>query len=480
MAKPSPFALIVVAVGGAVVGFLVAQSLPSDTFASDPLSASETAEQSATPSALAELESITLGERVSGEITSSDMLNGNDGSHYDRYAISLEEGDLVEFSLRGALNGVVALYDNQLQLLSNAPTARHRIEENGDYMVAVSGADGRSYGPYTLNSRVMELSDDNALTVDAPLDSWLDGSSSEFTLTIEDAGMYQVEMRSDEFDAYLVLEGPNGYRREDDDSAGNLDARISDFLAPGDYTLTASAPYGESAGLFTLSAEPRELPGDGELRNDGTIAPSDSLSGWLSGQELTYQVEVEEAGMYQIDMASDDIDAYLVLEGPNGYYREDDDSGGNLDARIADFFEPGAYQLTARSAYGDDSGLFTITMEPRDLPEDVELRNDGAITPDEALNGWFSSEPLAYQLELDESSLVTLDLRSNDFDAYLALEGKGVAYSDDDGGAGTDARLQQQLLPGTYTVIARGFSGMDSGLFELEVSAEPTQMQPSL
>ena len=72
------------------------------------------------------------------------MLNGNDGSRYDRYAISLEEGDLVEFSLRGALNGVVALYDDQLQLLSNAPTARHRIEESGDYMVVVSGADGSS------------------------------------------------------------------------------------------------------------------------------------------------------------------------------------------------------------------------------------------------------------------------------------------------------------------------------------------------
>ena len=43
MAKSSPFALIVVAAGGAVVGFLVAQSLPSETFASDPVSASETA-----------------------------------------------------------------------------------------------------------------------------------------------------------------------------------------------------------------------------------------------------------------------------------------------------------------------------------------------------------------------------------------------------------------------------------------------------
>ncbi|PRY65248.1 hypothetical protein B0H98_103191 [Vreelandella songnenensis] len=478
MAKSSPFALILVAVGGAVVGFLTAQALP----ATDASAASntETTGPDGASGALAGLDGVTLGERMQGEITASDMLNGNDGSRYDRYVISLEEGDLVEFSLRGALNGVVALYDDQLQLLNSASMVRHRIEEGGDYMVVVSGGDASSYGPYTLNSRVIELSDDNVLTLDAPLDSWLAGSPSEFTLTIEEAGMYQLEMRSDEFDAYLELDGPNGYHREDDDSAGDLDARISDFLAPGEYTLTARAPYGEGEGLFTLTAEPRELPGDGELRNDGAIVPDDSLNGWYSGQDLTYQIEVEEAGLYQIDMTSSDVDAYLVLEGPNGYYREDDDSGGDLDARIADFLEPGTYELTARTAYGTDSGLFTITMAPHALPDDVTLRNDGAITPDETLNGWFNGEPLIYELELEESSLVTLDMRSSDFDAYLELEGEGVAYSDDDGGNGTDARLQEQLLPGTYRVMARGFSTMGSGLFELEVSAEPTQMQPSM
>lgn len=479
MAKSSPFALVLVAVGGAVVGFLAAQTISADSSSSSSPD-TQTAEQATTADALVGLDSVTLGERMRGEITASDLLNGNDGSRYDRYMITLEEGDLVEFSLRGALNGVVALYDDQLQLLSNAPIARHRIEQAGDYMVVVSGADGSSYGPYTLNSRLVELSDSNVLTLDAPLDSWLDNTSSEFTLSIEEAGMYQLEMRSDEFDAYLELDGPNGYHREDDDSAGNLDARISDFLAPGDYTVTARTPYDEGGGLFTLSLEPRELPGDGELRNDGTIAPNDSLNGWYSGQDLTYQVEVEEAGMYQIDMQSSDVDAYLVLEGPNGYYREDDDSGGNLDARIADFLEPGTYQLTARTAYGSDSGLFTIIMAPHDLPEGVELRNEGALTPGETINGWFSGEPLVYELELNESSLVTLDMRSSDFDAYLELEGEGVAYSDDDGGTGTDARLQEQLLPGSYRVIARGFSAQGSGLFELEVGTEPTQMQPSM
>ena len=230
----------------------------------------------------------------------------------------------------------------------------------------VISSDAR-YGPFNVNSRTIELSDADTMTVGTPIDSWLDTTEREITLTIEEAA-YQIEMRADEFE-------------------------------------------------------------------------------------------------------------YLELEGPNDYYREDDDSAGELNARIADFLAPGTYQLTARTAYGTDSGLFTLAIEPRDLPNDVELRNEGALTPDETLNGWYSGEALTYQLTIEESSLVTLSMSSNDFDTYLELYGEGVS-TDDDSGGGTNARLEQALLPGTYTVSARGFSASGSGMFELAVSAEPTEMQP--
>lgn len=469
MAKSSPFSLIIVAVGGAAVGFLAAH-----TFSSSQVEAEEPQ-----PEARITLENLTLGERSNGEITSASELNGKDGSRFLRYAISLEEGALVEFSLRGALQGVVALYDDQLTLLGSAPTLRQHIKEDGEYVVVVSGVDEHSYGPFSVNSRAIELSDSNTLTIESPIDSWLEGASREFTLTIEEAGMYQIEMLADDFDAYLVLEGPNGYSREDDDSAGGLNARIADFLAPGDYQLTARTAYGDGNGLFTLIAEPKALPGDGELRNDGMITPGETFNGWYSGQALHYELEIEDAGMYQIEMSSSDVDAFLELEGPNGYFREDDDSAGNLDARIADFLAPGEYQITARTAFGADSGLFALSVMSRELPSGVELRNEGALTLGDTLNGWYSGVPLIYELTLEESSYVTLAMRSNDFDAYVELYGEGVSYSDDDSGNGTDALLEQALLPGTYTVSARGFSASGSGLFELQVSAEPADMQPT-
>ncbi len=482
MAKTSSITLILVAVGGIAVGFLAAQAAPGlAATAAEPAADSATmAEQGQLPNALADLHlsGLTLGEATRGEITSAGELNGNDGSRYLRYIISLEEGTLVEVSLSGALQGLVALYDDQLQFLDSAEVVRYRVEEGGDYMVVVSGADARSYGPFTVNSRTVELSDTDTLAVGAPVDGWLGDSARELTLTIEEAGMYQIEMRSDEFDAYLELAGAGGYYREDDDSAGNLDARISDFLAPGEYTVTARSAFGNGSGLFTLTAEPRELPGNGELRNDGSVSPNETLSGWFSGQDLRYQLDVEEAGMYQIDMNSSDIDAYLVLEGSNGYFREDDDSGDNLDARIVDFLAPGRYQLTARTAYGNDSGLFTLSVALRDVPEGVELRNEGELAVGESLSGWYSGEPLTYQLMLKESSVVTINMTSTDFDTYIDLYGEGISYSDDDGGQGTNARLERALLPGSYTISARGFSASASGMFELEVSGEPTEMQP--
>ena len=371
MAKSSPLGYLLVAVGGGVIGFLAAQAITLN-IPSELTPDSQNGQDTAESSRLAGLERATLGERLRGEVTSESALNGNDGSRFERYVIALDEDDLVEVSLEGALQGVVALYDDQLQLLDSAEVLRQRIDQSGDYMLVVSGADAQSYGPFTLESRRLELSDTDTLALDTPLDSWLQSDERDYTFTVEEAGMYDIDMRSDEFDTYLVLEGPNGYYREDDDSAGNLNARIADFLAPGEY------------------------------------------------------------------------------------------------------------QVTARSAYGDGEGVFTLALTPRELPSDTQLRNAGELTPGESLNGWYSGESLTYELTLDETSSVTLDMRSSDFDTYLELEGNGVSLSDDDGAGGTDSQITEQLLPGTYTVTARGYSHTASGLFELATRAEPSEGEPQL
>ncbi|MBF8224098.1 hypothetical protein [Halomonas sp. 328] len=420
---------------------------------------------------------IELGERHRGEITSASELNGNDGSRYARHTLSLDADTLVEFELSGALHGSLALFDAETQLIATSDpygpptsTLRRRIDEAGDYLVVVSGVDAHSFGPYDLNSRRIELSASGGdLSLSEPLDGWLQDGPDHHALTIEESGLYRIEMRSDDFDAYLELAGPGNFFREDDDSAGNLDARISDFLEPGDYTVTARSAFGQGSGLYRLSIEPQELPHDGELRNGGEIRVGEAIHGWLPGQRLEYTLVIDEAAMVTIDLMSDDFDAYLELSG-NGVNTYDDDGGDGLDSRIRQRLEAGSYTIVARSFGSGASGLFELAVEAFDIGD---LPSGGELTLNEPLRAWL--EPGArdyYAFEITQAGRYRLDMMSDELDSYLELEGNGIALSNDDGGAGLDSRIQTHLEPGEYRAIARSFNSHGTGTYTLSLVAE--------
>lgn len=68
---------------------------------------------------------------------------------------------------------------------------------------------------------------------------------------------------------------------------------------------------------------------------------------------------------------------------------------------------------------------------------------------------------------------VTIDLLSDDFDAYLYLtrESPPREWQNDDGGTGSNARLIVTLPEdGTYTVIVSSYSDNEAGDFTLQVS----------
>ncbi|GAA0563292.1 hypothetical protein ACFQH5_18470 [Halomonas salifodinae] len=454
--------LTLVVLGGATVGLLAGCTQPADSDA-DAIT----------------LHAIELGERHRGEITSASELNGKDGSRFARHTLTLDEGTLVEFALGGALHGSLALYDDETQLLATSAsdpygppggTLRRRIDETGDYLVVVSGVDAHSFGPFDLNSREIELSvGGSELVVSESLDGWLQDGPATYPLTIEETGLYRIEMNSDDFDAYLELSGPGNFFREDDDGAGDLDARISDFLEPGDYTVTARSAFGEGSGLYQLNVEPQELPHDGDLRNGGEVSVGETLNGWLSGQRLEYTLVVDEAALVTIDLKSDDFDTYLELSG-SGVSTSDDDGGNGLDSQIRQRLEPGSYTLVARSYSSNASGLFELAVASREIGD---LPSGGELALGESLEAWL--EPGAqdyYAFEITEAGRYRLDMMSSDLDTFLELEGNGVFESNDDGGNGLDSRIQAHLEPGEYRAIARSYGSNSSGTYTLSLIAE--------
>lgn len=463
------------ALGGAAIGLVVGWQLPDTATTATPfVEAAQAETEAASPPTL------QLGEHLRGEITSASELNGKDGSRFERFILSLDAEALVEIELSGPLQGTLSLYDAHEQLLASsanpayydAPAAaslRRRIDEGGDYLLVVSGQDMHSYGPFTLASREMQLTTSTTLDMPSHADGWLQEDGDTYGVTIEESGLYQIEMRSSDVDAYLVLEGPNGYRREDDDSAGDLDARIADFLEPGEYRLTARSAYDQDGGLYSLELSPHELASNETLRNSGTLAMGEPLHGWYSGEALMYEFNLESPAAVTIEMLSSDFDSFIELQGDN-VFASDDDGGEGLDARLYHPLEAGSYRVMVRSHSNQGSGLFELRASATAIDE---LPSNGRLEVNNPVRTRLEpGERDFYELVIEEAGHYRLDLLSDDFDAYLELDGQGQFLRDDDGAGELNSRISSQLEPGSYRVTARSYGSSESGDYTLQLYRE--------
>jgi len=103
------------------------------------------------------------------------------------------------------------------------------------------------------------------------------------------------------------------------------------------------------------------------------------------------------------------------------------------------------------------------------------LAPDGCLL-DDALSDLFS-------LSLTDTTSVLLDLTSTEFDASLEIQDTlgNTVESDDDGGPGTDARINRSLPPGDYAIIATSFEGTETGSYTLtavDPCLQTTGIQP--
>ncbi len=420
---------------------------------------------------------VSLGERQRGEITSASELNGKDGSRFERYRISLAQDALVELELGGALKGTLSLYDVSGQLLATSPgdattemptRLRQRIAEEGEYTLVVSGHDARSYGPFRIDSREMQAQDSGLLTVPSAIIGWMHNAANTYELEIEEAGLYSLEMRSDEFDAYLALTG-NDIDLSDDDSAGNLDARISSYLPAGHYQLTARTAYDRGEGLYSLDIEALELPEGVDFQNGGELSAQQTLQGWFSNSPLEYRLQIDETAMVTIDMMSDAMDSYLELSG-EGVSLSDDDGGAGLNSRLQTLLQPGIYTLTARGFNSGSSGLFTLQTSTSEVVTEVI---NGELSIGMTIAGQLETGARNfYSFNVESAGDYTFDMQSSELDSYLELEGDEVYLTDDDGGEGYDARIRAHLEPGEYRLVARAFDSSATGSYLLSLSAD--------
>ncbi|HXS95353.1 MAG TPA: PPC domain-containing protein [Candidatus Limnocylindrales bacterium] len=166
-------------------------------------------------------------------------------------------------------------------------------------------------------------------------------------------------MTSSDLDGSLTLQDSTGaVLRTDDNSYGNGDPLIVQFLPAGTYRLAARGASSNVGGLYQVTLLASPGPRAGFCASKAPLTPGAPVSGVLTYTGCQYpdgtfadiyQINIAAAATVDLKLKSPDFDAYLVLQDAKGnVVATDDDSGGGTDARIQQPLQPGTYYVYAK------------------------------------------------------------------------------------------------------------------------------------
>lgn len=302
-----------------------------------------------------------------------------------------------------------------------------------------------------------------------------------------------VQMRSEDFDAYLIVLDADGRElATDDDGLSGRDAQVSIRAAAAGRLTAIATSFGEDpqSGAYRLAlieetgnfAEPGmpSLLAPGEA-NDGRLELGDrsGARGYLD--EWTFTGRAGQ--MARVDVTSQTFDPYVVLRQGGTPLDSNDDGGEGTNARLATVLpRDGEYTLVV-SAYteGRQGGRYRVALGFADAP--LNAGRTGRITAGRGVSGRLEPGDQrrgdgAYQDEWEfdgrANQEVIVEMRADDFDAFLELrDDRGTLVSEnDDGGDGTNSLLTARLpRNGRYRIIARSFGDSErSGFYELTLT----------
>ncbi|HEL3781685.1 TPA: ABC transporter substrate-binding protein [Stenotrophomonas maltophilia] len=233
----------------------------------------------------------------------------------------------------------------------------------------------------------------------------------------------------------------------------------------GTYQVAVNADGPSAFGPYRLRAE-KLKPYDGKpLVGGGEIVDM------LDGDAQDYTLQVEKEGLYEIRLLSDVFDPVLKVSG-QGVDAENDDGGDSTNSRLSLSLKPGKYTLSARGLGDGVNGMFTLSATRIELPGNLVERDGTPLPTSGSAYTMLDNEGRRrFLLTLDRAADVRLDAISSQVDTVLRVVGANVELSDDDGGNGTNARLQETLPAGHYTVDVTSLNN-GAGLVEVRVQVD--------
>ncbi len=298
---------------------------------------------------------------TSGSLGPGDSTNGS-GDYQDVYRVRVTAGTTVEVivasetldtHIEATLPGGMDVYNDDYQGY-NAGFAR-AITQTGTLEFYVSSLYGSDEGEYTVV--VSELPPPREISLDSATEGTFGKSGGQsrrahrYILYGNEGQRVTIELRSDDFDAYLEIEDSTGGQDYDDDGAGNLNSRLS-FLFPEDgyVTITASSIGGDEFGSYVLSVAGGAETLVAEFEGNLDYGDYRGYDGTLYDM---YEFEGEAGESITIMLNSDYFDARLFFSNPDGSnLASDDDGGGGSNSLVSVILpETGTYRIFVTSFF---------------------------------------------------------------------------------------------------------------------------------
>jgi hypothetical protein len=257
----------------------------------------------------------------------------------------------------------------------------------------------------------------------------------------------------------------------------------------GDYTFTlrSDRPAGASSGGSADAGGSALRPGQ---RVSGELVAAD---GRLDDRSYfdDYGYTMRRGDRVTVTLRSDDFDAFLhvgrrTADGSLENNQTDDDGAGGTDARVTYTADrDGPVTIRVNTLTAGETGGYTVELETSGgggpATGSIELRLGrpvrGELTQGDGLvdDGSFHDD---YTYRARRGERLVIRLESDDFDAVLAVTGIGAdgepdnPVVDDDGGGGTNARVEYVVeRDGPLLIRANSLAAGETGHYVLVVEA---------
>lgn len=244
---------------------------------------------------------IGLDDTHDGQLVPGDCIFLH-GIRAQGHRLELAEDGGVRIDLSSTdFDAVLVVTDLEMEVLwwddDSGTNFDSRIERRipaGEYIVWATGYGPGSSGAYQLSARGVEIEPcpavgtlDPGQTVDGVLsttDCVIEGQwySDTWTMVLESTTTVQIDLTSDVFDTFLIVEDEDGIGiAQDDDGGSGLNSRLVYTFGPGQYRVVATSYGPWVTGPYRLSAQAASGSGTGVA---GLLSPDEALP-WLKGRK---------------------------------------------------------------------------------------------------------------------------------------------------------------------------------------------------